>query len=249
MGLVCGGQICRLPGRSVVIRQLQEMFDRGERPSLTADDPPDITLDVHTVASLLKSYLRELPEPLVPYDAYESVMLIVTREVPVIGERCAAVKLGELLAERLSAPNYNTLQFVCQFLSDVARRASDNKMNETNLATVFAQCFLRPDAEDDPGLMLATSANRSAAALVRHLFAVQRKTVITPNFLISLPFVVSVLFYVVCFPSPNRPIPSYLYMQNRRYTCKFIAVYCIFMFMFSLFRKACGPTGYKLNVF
>jgi len=156
----------RSPGRSVIIRQLQEMYDRGERPLLTADDPADIVLDVHTVASLLKSYLRELPEPLVPYNTYEQAMTIVTREVPVVGEHRAAKKLGDVLHSRLSPANYNTLQYVCQFLSDVADHADDNKMNATNLATVFAQCFLRPDAEHDPNLMLATAANRSAAAQV-----------------------------------------------------------------------------------
>jgi len=157
---------CRLPGRSMVIRQLQEMFDRGERPALTADDPANVVLDTHTVASLLKSYLRELPEPLVPYDIYEPVMTIITREVPVVGERRAAMKLGDLLASRLSQANYNTLHYVCQFLADVADCSEDNKMNVTNLATIFAQCFLRPDAGDDQGLMLATQANRTSAAQV-----------------------------------------------------------------------------------
>jgi len=150
----------------VVIRQLQEMFDRGERPSLSSNDRrDDIVLDVHTVASLLKSYLRELPEPLVPYEIYEQVMMIVTREMPTIGEHRAAVKLGELLAQQLSPANYNTLQFVCQFLWDVARCSDSNKMTSSNLATVFAQCFVRP-SEDDPGLMLATSANRTVATQV-----------------------------------------------------------------------------------
>jgi len=136
---------------------------------LTIDDPPGVTLDVHTVASLLKSYLRELPAPLVPYELYEDVMLIVTREVPVIGEDRAVVKLADLLASRLSPANYNTLQYVCQFLADVAQCAEDNKMNTVNLATVFAQCFLCPDADGDPGLMLATSANRTIAAQVGHI--------------------------------------------------------------------------------
>jgi len=142
------------------------MFDRGERPSLTANDPPDMMLDVHTVASLLKSYLRELPEPLIPYDIYEQVMTIVIREIPVTGEQAAADKLGSLLVSRLSPANYSTLQYVCQLLADVAQCADDNKMNVTNLATVFAQCFLCPDAEGDPGLMLATSPNRTVAAQV-----------------------------------------------------------------------------------
>ena len=142
------------------------MFDRGERPSLTADNSADVVLDVHSVASLLKSYLRELPESLVPCDIYEQVMTIVTRELPVIGEHHAAVKLGELLASRLSQANYNTLQYVCHFLVDVAQCVDDNKMTMANLATIFAQSFLRPSAEDDPGLMLATSENRTLAVQV-----------------------------------------------------------------------------------
>lgn len=31
--------------------------------------------DVHTVASLLKLYLRQLPEPLVPYSCYQDFLL------------------------------------------------------------------------------------------------------------------------------------------------------------------------------
>jgi len=149
-----------------VIRQLQEMFDCGDRPSLTADNPANVVLDVHTVASLLKSYLRELPEPLVPYEIYNQVMTIVTREIPVIGKHSAAVKLGKLLTSQLSPVNYNTLQYVCQFLADVAQFAEHNKMNMSNLATVFAQSLLRPEADKDACLMLATSANRTVAAEV-----------------------------------------------------------------------------------
>jgi len=92
--------------------------------------------------------------------------LLFCYEVPVVGERRAAAKLGDLLASHLSPANYNTLHYVCQFLADVADCSDDNKMNATNLATVFAQCFVRPDAGDDPGLMLATQANRTKAAEV-----------------------------------------------------------------------------------
>ena len=32
------------------------------------------TTDVHTVASLLKGYLRELPEPVIPFEQYEDLI-------------------------------------------------------------------------------------------------------------------------------------------------------------------------------
>uniref|UniRef100_A0A8D2LI00 Rho GTPase activating protein 25 n=1 Tax=Varanus komodoensis TaxID=61221 RepID=A0A8D2LI00_VARKO len=49
--------IFRLPGQDNLVKQLRDAFDAGERPSF------DQETDVHTVASLLKLYLRELPEP------------------------------------------------------------------------------------------------------------------------------------------------------------------------------------------
>nr|KAF6294102.1 Rho GTPase activating protein 22 [Pipistrellus kuhlii] len=51
----------RLPGQATLVRDLQDAFDCGEKPRF------DSTTDVHTVASLLKLYLRELPEPVVPF--------------------------------------------------------------------------------------------------------------------------------------------------------------------------------------
>lgn len=47
-------------------------------PGCQQDFPP--TEDVHTVASLLKLFLRELPEPLVPFACYTHFQLAVKSE-------------------------------------------------------------------------------------------------------------------------------------------------------------------------
>ena len=66
-------------------------------PSFT--DVPSIcsTTDVHTVASLLKLYLQELPEPVVPFARYEDFLncaqLLTKDEGEVSGSR------GPMLAE------------------------------------------------------------------------------------------------------------------------------------------------------
>ena len=56
--------IFRLPGKASRIQTLKEQYDAGSQE----DFPPNE--DIHTVASLLKLYLKELPEPVVPFALY-----------------------------------------------------------------------------------------------------------------------------------------------------------------------------------
>ncbi|KAG8141177.1 hypothetical protein E2320_006837 [Naja naja] len=61
--------VFRLPGQDNLVKKLRDAFDAGERPSFDPDT------DVHTVASLFKLYLRELPEPVIPWSQYEDFLL------------------------------------------------------------------------------------------------------------------------------------------------------------------------------
>lgn len=58
--------IFRLPGQASQIQALRDLYDSGSQQDFRESE------DVHTVASLLKLYLRELPEPVIPYVYYES---------------------------------------------------------------------------------------------------------------------------------------------------------------------------------
>ena len=58
--------IFRLPGKASQIQALRELYDSGSQQDFPASE------DVHNVASLLKLYLRELPEPVIPYIYYTS---------------------------------------------------------------------------------------------------------------------------------------------------------------------------------
>lgn len=58
--------IFRLPGQASRIQAMKEVYDSGSQEDFSSME------DVHTVASLLKLYLRELPEPVVPFLFYES---------------------------------------------------------------------------------------------------------------------------------------------------------------------------------
>uniref|UniRef100_A0A8C3S5V6 Rho GTPase activating protein 25 n=1 Tax=Chelydra serpentina TaxID=8475 RepID=A0A8C3S5V6_CHESE len=119
--------IFRLPGQDNLVKQLRDAFDAGERPSFDRDT------DVHTVASLFKLYLRELPEPVVPWLQYEDFLLC-----------------GMLLnADEMKVPT-------TMFLHEIQLNSSVNKMSVDNLATVIGVNLIRPKIEDPAVIMRGT---------------------------------------------------------------------------------------------
>ncbi|XP_055004301.1 rho GTPase-activating protein 24-like [Boleophthalmus pectinirostris] len=134
----------RQPGQTRMVQALRQAYDSGERPMF------DSSTDVHTVASLLKLYLRQLPEPLVPYSHYQH-FLQCGRKLSTDRTR-GLVELRYLLHE-LPVANFNLLNFICQFLNEVQSYSSSNKMSCQNLATVFGPNILRSKAEDPQSIV------------------------------------------------------------------------------------------------
>ncbi|XP_036404680.1 rho GTPase-activating protein 24-like [Megalops cyprinoides] len=145
----------RQPGQATLVKELQVAFDAGEKPTF------DSSTDVHTVASLLKLYLRELPEPVVPFSRYQDFLQCGER-VP-NGRRQALADLKKLLHE-LPVANFNLLYYICRFLNEVQSYSHINKMSTQNLATVFGPNILRPKAEDPESII-------GGAALVQQLMS------------------------------------------------------------------------------
>ncbi|NXG42420.1 RHG25 protein, partial [Psilopogon haemacephalus] len=139
--------IFRLPGQDNLVKQLREAFDAGERPSFGRDT------DVHTVASLLKLYLRELPEPVVPWLQYEEFLLCGQ-----VLDTDRSKGHQELLKQLSLLPrdNYNLLSYICRFLHEIQLNSSVNKMSVDNLATVIGVNLIRPQIEDPATIMRGT---------------------------------------------------------------------------------------------
>ncbi|NXA34509.1 RHG22 protein, partial [Eudromia elegans] len=146
----------RMPGQANLVKDLQDSFDCGEKPLF------DSNTDVHTVASLLKLYLRELPEPVIPFAKYEDFLSCGQLLSKDKGEGTQ-----ELVKQVKNLPqaNYNLLKYICKFLDEVQAHSSVNKMSVQNLATVFGPNILRPKMEDPVTMMEGTS-------LVQHLMTV-----------------------------------------------------------------------------
>ncbi|XP_066449153.1 rho GTPase-activating protein 25 isoform X2 [Eleutherodactylus coqui] len=136
--------IFRLPGQDNLVKQLKEAFDAGERPSFSRDT------DVHTVASLFKLYLRELPEPVIPWSQYEDCLACEnTMSIDVEKGHEELLKQIRLLPKE----NYNLISFICRFLYEVQKNSSVNKMSVDNLAMVIGVNLLKPKTEEPVALM------------------------------------------------------------------------------------------------
>ncbi|XP_023690265.1 rho GTPase-activating protein 24-like [Paramormyrops kingsleyae] len=145
----------RQPGQATLVKELQVAFDTGEKPTF------DSSTDVHTVASLLKLYLRELPEPVVPFSRYQEFLQCGKR---VHLERRQTLEDLKKLLHELPVANFSLLHYVCRFLFEVQSHSHINKMSTQNLATVFGPNILRPKADDPESII-------EGAALVQQLMS------------------------------------------------------------------------------
>ncbi|KAK4290133.1 hypothetical protein Pmani_036952 [Petrolisthes manimaculis] len=153
--------IFRVSSSKKRVRQLREEFDSGREVWLTEDHCP------HDVATLLKEFFRDLPEPLLTRDLYYP--LIKTQK---IRNRKLQFEALQHLVQLMPSANRDTLYSLLIFLATVADRSEDaiapsgetlqgNRMDSSNLATLFAPNILhmvKPGAEQPSAATLATGA-------------------------------------------------------------------------------------------
>ncbi|XP_077925080.1 protein FAM13A isoform X2 [Halichoerus grypus] len=127
----------RVNGNVKVVEQLRCKFESGAPVELGRDG------DVCSAASLLKLFLRELPESVVTSTLHPRFVQLFRDDRNDAQES----SLRDLI-EELPDTHYCLLKYLCQFLTKVAKHHVQNRMNVHNLATVFGpNCFHVP-----PGL-------------------------------------------------------------------------------------------------
>ncbi|XP_015181855.1 PREDICTED: uncharacterized protein LOC107069239 isoform X5 [Polistes dominula] len=133
-GLVDG--IYRLSGVTSNIQRLRNAFDEDRVPALHSDE--SILQDIHSVASLLKMYFRELPNPLCTYQLYSTFVSAVQANSD--AERLRRMRDA---VRKLPPPHYRTLEYLMRHLVRVAARGSETGMTPRNVAIVWAPNLLR----------------------------------------------------------------------------------------------------------
>ncbi|PRP82991.1 rho GTPase-activating protein 25 [Planoprotostelium fungivorum] len=112
--------------------RLKVAFERDPR---CANDWPGDTDTVHVVAALIKSLLRELPDPVVPEKHYREF----------ISAGGCATNLRNTISQ-FPIVHRAVLKHIITFIKIIAEKSSVNKMTEANLCIVFGPNLVRSSA-------------------------------------------------------------------------------------------------------
>uniref|UniRef100_A0A8C5RVS8 Rho GTPase activating protein 45 n=1 Tax=Laticauda laticaudata TaxID=8630 RepID=A0A8C5RVS8_LATLA len=147
--------IYRVNGVKSRVEKLCQAFENGKELVELSQASP------HDISNVLKLYLRQLPEPIIPFRMYNSLMGLAKETLqsrsdsragrstgePVDTssetEKAMVTKLKELLKE-LPAKNLATLKCITQHLKRIIELENDNKMSSSNLGIVFGPTLMRP---------------------------------------------------------------------------------------------------------
>ncbi|XP_064649028.1 unconventional myosin-IXAa-like isoform X6 [Lineus longissimus] len=97
---------------------------------------------VHVLATTFKTFLRELPEPLLTFDLFDEFL----RGAEISTERERIQSIYSVI-EKLPRYNHDMLERLMFHLARVARSEDVNKMSSNGLAIIFAPCILKTNRD------------------------------------------------------------------------------------------------------
>ncbi|KAL4806242.1 hypothetical protein BDV18DRAFT_160309 [Aspergillus unguis] len=148
--------IFRLNGSAKRIKDLQEIFDSPERYGKGLDWTG---YTVHDAANVLRRYLNQLPEPIVPLEFYERFREPLrkfqtqsqeqeTSQESEAAEHAKAVAAYQELIRELPPLNKQLLLYILDLLAVFASKSDQNRMNSANLSAIFQPGLLSHPQHD-----------------------------------------------------------------------------------------------------
>lgn len=105
------------------------------------NEPPEVDYEaynVHVLTNVLKTFLRDLPEPLLTFDRYDDFLRAAD-----LSDETDRVQTLMSLIKKLPPAHHALLERIVFHLARVAQREDVNRMSASSLAIVFAPCVLR----------------------------------------------------------------------------------------------------------
>ncbi|XP_067091256.1 unconventional myosin-IXAb [Osmerus mordax] len=130
--------IFRKSGSTNKIKELRQGLDTDVN-SMNLDD-----YNIHVIASVLKQWLRDLPNPLMTFELYEEFLRAMGQ-----ADRRDEIRGVYAVIDQLSRTHLSTLERLLFHLVRITLQEETNRMSANALAIVFAPCILRcPDTTD-----------------------------------------------------------------------------------------------------
>uniref|UniRef100_H2LSZ5 Rho GTPase-activating protein 44 n=1 Tax=Oryzias latipes TaxID=8090 RepID=H2LSZ5_ORYLA len=148
MLLECGMQeegLFRVAPSASKLKKLKASLDCG------VIDVQEYSSDPHAIAGALKSYLRELPEPLMTTELYDE--WIQASNIQDMDKRLQAL-MG--VCEKLPTDNLNNFRYLIKFLAKLSDYQDSNKMTPGNVAIVLGPNLLWTHTEPNMTEMMTT---------------------------------------------------------------------------------------------
>ncbi|XP_063242383.1 unconventional myosin-IXAa-like isoform X2 [Bacillus rossius redtenbacheri] len=123
----------RKSGVSSKVKELKALMEEGSSERVNFEG-----YHVHVLAAVLKSFLREMPEPLLTFDCYDDFL----RAADLTDPQDRVFTLFTIL-KKLPKPNFDLMERLIFHLARVALHEEANRMSPSALAIVFAPCILR----------------------------------------------------------------------------------------------------------
>ncbi|KAJ7925217.1 signal transducer [Mycena leptocephala] len=144
--------IYRKSGGSGQSKAITQLFERGDYSAFDLCDS-DRFNDICSVTSVLKTYFRSLPIPLLTFDLHDHFMSAVQ-----IREQSTKNKTLLDLVNKLPAEHYYTLRRLMVHLHGVHEQCEKNLMTARNLGVVFGPTLMR---SRDPGAEFSDMAGKA----------------------------------------------------------------------------------------
>lgn len=141
-GMSCQG-LFRVPGNVTEVNKVKILLNNNDNVDLTH-------CEIHTVATILKQFFREMPEPLFPFELYQDFISILA-SVPRVDNAITNHSFVEPVKELFNKfPQANLLlaKELFSLLVQINLNSEENKMNSHNLAIVFGPNILRSRSDN-----------------------------------------------------------------------------------------------------
>lgn len=144
--------IYRKTGGSGQTKVIMQLFERGDYGAFDLRDD-DRFNDICSVTSVLKTYFRQLPVPLLTYDLHGEFISAASLKDPGL-----KTQYLQELVNRLPSEHYHTLRLLVLHLYRVLEHSDKNLMNARNLGVVFGPTLMR---SSDPGSEFSDMAGKA----------------------------------------------------------------------------------------